>query len=123
MIHTPFGEILRETVGTIPGAIGGAFAAKDGETVDFWTALQDEDDWSLVTAHFGIVVDHVRRALHTFHFGDIEFIHLCYAKLELLIQMVEAQYYVLLALAPPFHLGAAKRSLHEAAVCLRKEMR
>jgi hypothetical protein len=122
LIHSPFGDILRATIGATPGAVGGALAAGDGETVDFWTALEDEEEWYLITAHFGIVIDHIRRALHTFHFGDIEFIQLCYDELELLIQIVDGQYYVLMALKPPVHLGAARRNLRQAAVSLREEM-
>ena len=34
---TPFGRILREAVEGTPGAVGGAFAASDGEMVDAFT--------------------------------------------------------------------------------------
>ena len=117
-----FGEILRQTVSSTPGAVGGALAAGDGETVDFWTSY-DDDDWCLLTAHFGVVVNHIRSAMHTFHFGDIEFVHLSYADLELAIQIIDRDYYVLLALTPPARLGAAKKNLQTAAASLRKEMR
>lgn len=121
-MHSAFGEILRQTVSKTPGAVGGALAAGDGETVDLWTSWE-EDDWNLLTAHIGIVVNHIRSALHTFHFGDIEFIHLGYDDLDFAIQLVVGEYYVLLALKPPVHLGAAKRNLQAAAVSLRREMR
>ena len=121
MIGSAFGEILKKTVEATPSALGGALAAGDGETVDFWTDL-DNEEWSLLTAHFGIIVSHVRHALHTFHFGDIQFIYLTYDAIDIAIQVVEHEYYVILALAPPVHLGLTRKSLASAAVSLRKEM-
>lgn len=118
---SPFGEILRDAVDNLPGAIGGALAAGDGETVDSWSTW-DEDEWALLTAHFGILVSHIRSALHTFHFGDVQFLYLAYGELDLVIQIVDEHYFALIALEPPVHLGTATQSLQHATTCLRKEM-
>lgn len=120
-MQSTFGQILQETIGKTPGAVGGALAAGDGEMVDYWTSL-DEDEWYLLTAHFGIIINHVRRSLHTFHFGDIEFIQMGFRKLELAVQLVDGEYYVILALRPPVLLGPARRTLSLAAKRLREEM-
>jgi hypothetical protein len=120
-VRSSFGEILRETMDKTPGAVGGALAAGDGEMVDYWTSM-DEDEWYLLTAHFGIVINHVRRSLHTFHFGDIDFIHMGFDKMELAVQLVDGEYYVILALRPPVILGPARRTLRLAARRLREEM-
>ena len=120
-MRSTFGEILHETVKKTPGAVGGALAAGDGETVDYWTNLE-EDEWHLLTAHFGILVSHVRRSLHTFHFGDVEFLHFGYAKYDLAVQLVDGDYYVLLALGPPALLGQARQTLKLASRLLREEM-
>ena len=120
-MRSTFGEILRDTVKVTPGALGGALAAGDGETVDYWTTL-GEEEWHLLTAHFGILVNHVRRSLHTFHFGDIEFLHFGYEEMDLAVQLVEGDYYVILALKPPVLVGRARRQLRVAALQLRKEM-
>ena len=121
MIQTPFGEILRQAVEDTPGAVGGALAASDGETVDSWTHWE-QDEWALLTAHFGILVVQIRSALHTFHFGDVETMYLGYNKLELLIEVVADGYFALLALTPPVHLGSAAHNLRQASTCLRLEM-
>jgi hypothetical protein len=120
-MRSSFGEILQRTVKDTPGAIGGALAAGDGETVDYWTQWE-EDDWNLLTAHFGIIVNYVRRSLHTFHFGDIDFIHIGYKNLDLAVQLVEGDYYVILAMMPPVRLAPARRTLGFAAKLLRQEM-
>ncbi len=120
-MRSTFGEILRDTVKVTPGAVGGALAAGDGETVDYWTSLED-DEWHLLTAHFGILVNHLRRSLHTFHFGDIEFIHFGYDKYDVAVQLVDGEYYVILALVHPVLLGQARRKLRAAAEQLREEM-
>ena len=46
---TPFGAILKQTVQASPTAIGGAFAASDGEMVDSF-ATMDPHDWAVLTA-------------------------------------------------------------------------
>ncbi len=120
-MRSTFGDILRKAVEEIPGAVGGALAAGDGETVDFFTSWED-DDWALMTAHIGILVSHIRRSLHTFHFGDIQFLQMGYGKLELAIQLVDQEYYMLIALKPPIQLGIVRRKLEVVTAALRKEM-
>ena len=120
-MNSPFGEILRQAVLATPGAVGGALAASDGETVDSWSNWEHEE-WLLLTAHFGVVINHIRSALHTFHFGDIKLLQFRYRTLDLIIQLVEGDYYVILAIAPPVHLGVAASRLQTAADSLRMEM-
>lgn len=120
-MRSTFGEILRELVEKTAGAVGGALAAGDGETVDYWTT-QDKDEWHLLTAHFGIIVSHMRRSFHTFHFGDIQFVHMGLQELDVAVQLVDGEYYVALAMVPPVRLGQARWALAWASKRLREEM-
>ena len=120
-MNTPFGEIMQRVVDETPGAIGGAFAASDGEMVDAYSTW-DEDEWAIFTAHYGIVVQHIRSAIHTFHYGDVETMYVGHDRLDVLAQVVAEGYFALMALTPPANLGAAQHRLEQAAEELRKEM-
>ena len=118
---TPFSDILRVAVENIPGAIGGAFAASDGEMVDFFS-LTDPDEWALVTAHYGVVLRHVQNALHTCHYGEAKMVMIEHADMDILVHAVSEGYYAILAVKAPAPLATAMSLLDEAADKLREEM-
>jgi len=120
-MSSPFHDILQCALDETPGAVGGAFAAWDGETVDY-VSRWDDSEWLILTAHFGIVLAHVQAALHTFHFGEAETLCLTHARLDIVVEAVKEGYYALLALEKPANLGKAMRSLKHAARSLRAEM-
>ena len=121
MRQTPFGAILREVVEHTPGAVGGAFAAADGETVDAFTQW-DPADWAILTAHYGIVLSQVQAALHTFHYGDATLLTFSHANMDVLICTVGEGYFALMAVEPPGPLGRAMVALDHASELLRLEM-
>ncbi len=120
-MSTPFRDILKAATGRIPGAVGGPLAAGDGEIVDSWTNY-DDDDWAFLTAHVGILVNHVRCAMHTFHFGDVEWISMHYRGLDLIAEQLGDKYFVLLAAKPPMNLGTTVDLLQSVSRTLREEM-
>jgi hypothetical protein len=118
---TPFGEILREAVQASPNAIGGAFAASDGEMVDCFSTV-DKYEWAVLTAHYGIVMAHVRDAFNTLHFGGPEYFFCRHATLEIVVHTVDGGYYALLALKPPADLSSVLERMRTACAALKKEM-
>lgn len=120
-MKSPFAKIIREAMDRTPGAIGGAFAAWDGETVDF-VSEWEEFRWLTLTAHYGIVLSHVQAALHTYHFGEAETICLTHADLDIVVQSVQEGYFALLAVEKPTFLARAMHALSLAAESLREEM-
>ena len=66
---TPFGVIMRRVVEATPGAIGGAFADRHGELVDGYTKAQRSDDWAILTAHYGVIMSHLKAAFGIWHYG------------------------------------------------------
>jgi predicted regulator of Ras-like GTPase activity (Roadblock/LC7/MglB family) len=119
---TPFSNILEAVVGSTPGAIGGAFAASDGELVDSY-AKSNAEEWALITAHYGVLLGHVQSALRTFHYGEADLVIMTHEELDIVMQAVAEGYYALVAARHPAPLGRAMTELARAASEIRKEMR
>jgi hypothetical protein len=118
---TPFAAILERAVHAAPNAIGGAFAAGDGEMVDSYTTV-DAHQWALVTAHYGVVLGQLHAAFGTWHFGGPEYFIARHQSLEVVVHTVDRGYYALLAFDKPAPLALALEILRAAALALRKEM-
>ena len=117
----PFASILRAAVERTPRAVGGAFAAPDGEMVEWFTS-GDPIEWAILTAHYGVVLANVESALGALHYGGAEFMVVENSRLDILIHAVHDGYYALLAIEQPAPLAAALGSLRRAVALLRKEM-
>lgn len=120
-MRSPFAEILRQAVETTPGAIGGAFAASDGEMVDYF-ARRDAFEWALLTAHYGVVLAHVQLALNTWHYGEASLIMIEHRSLAILVHTVQEGYYALMAVGSPAPLGRAMHALSLAVRDIKQEM-
>jgi len=119
---TPFARILARAVADTPGAIGGAFAASDGEMVDH-IAHGDPHELALLTAHYGVILANVEALLGTKHFGGARYFVVENRGLDVLVHTVAEGYYALLAVPPPAPLHQALDALATAAAALRREMR
>ena len=119
---TPFFRILQDAVEKTPRAIGGAFAAPDGEMVDCFAA-GDPLELAILTAHYGVVLANLEAAFNTWHFGGPQFFVCEHTRVDVLVHAVEDGYYALLAVEQPAPLGVALGSLTEAVAELRREMR
>lgn len=122
MIASPFATILRDAVERTPRAVGGAFAAADGEMVDYWAEVVDPVEWAILTAHYGVVLANLEAAFNTWHFGGPQFFVVEHSRLDILVHAVADGYYALLAVEQPAPLGAALSALEGAARALRQEM-
>lgn len=120
-----FREILRTAVDRTPGAVGGAFAAADGELVEAYATKYDSHEWAVLTAHFGILLGHVESLLDTLHYGGAEYFISQHAKLEVVVHVVDAGYYALFAMTPaesPDAILETLGTIRETALALKKEM-
>ena len=118
---TPFGHILQRAVQATPNAIGGAFAASDGEMVDSYSTI-DNHDWALITAHYGVILAHINSAFGTWHFGGPEYFIAEHRKLDVVVHAVDGGYFALMAVNTPANLAHTLSQLRSAASSLRKEM-
>jgi hypothetical protein len=120
---TPFGEILRRAVLATPGAIGGAFADRDGEMVDSFIQSYNANDWAILTAHFGVGLAQLHAWLGTRHFGGPEYFISQHTGLDVIVHAIPGGYYALLAIAKPTPpLAFALVRLREAAIAIHEEM-
>lgn len=117
---SPFGEILRDAVESVPGALAGVLADADGEPVDAYPG--DDERWPLVGAHYGVVLANVQAALHTLHYGEAEVMVIRHPRLIVALQVVDDGFYALLGLAPRVHLAAALVELAKATAAIREEI-
>lgn len=120
-MYSPFGDILKQAVQSTPCAVGGALAAKDGELVDSFSEWE-HDEWALFTAHSGVLFHYARSALHTFHFGDVQFIYIQLDKMTLAMHAVVDGYYALMAIDGASEMNSVERTLCSAADMLCQEM-
>lgn len=122
---TSFRDILRRAVERTPGAVGGSFAASDGEMVDWYTPSYDGHEWAVLTAHFGILLGHVESLLDTLHYGGAEYFIAQHAKMEIVVHVVEGGYYAVFAMRraeSPDAILDTLGTVREAALALKKEM-
>ena len=120
-----FAAILQRAVERTPGAVGGAFAARDGELVDSFRPadqVSDEDRLAILAAHYGIVLAQLGAIFGTWHFGGPEYFIAQHTQLDVVVHTVDNGYYALLALAEPAPLAQALISMRTAVGELRKEM-
>ena len=118
---TPFAKILKQAVESSPNAVGGAFAASDGEMVDHYATI-DPHEWAVLTAHYGIVLAHLNSCFDTWHYGGPEYFIAQHAKLDILVHAVDAGYFALMAIQKPSNIGLALTRLRTACSALKKEM-
>jgi predicted regulator of Ras-like GTPase activity (Roadblock/LC7/MglB family) len=118
---TPFASILRRAVERTPNAIGSAFADSEGEMVDSFST-GDAFELAVMTAHYGVVMQHVVAAFGTWHYGGPEYLIADHSRLEVIVYNVNAGYYALIASEQPAPLAVALESLRSAARALKKEM-
>ncbi len=123
-MSTPFAAIMKRVVEATPGAVGGAFADSEGEMVDCFSTV-DKHDWAVLTAHYGVVMNHLQHAFGTWHYGGAEYFIAQHAQMDVVVCSVAHGYYVLLALKE--HQGSAPLAvalahLRAASAELRKEI-
>lgn len=119
---SPFADILRIAVEQTPGALGGAFAASDGEIVDSFSRHQDPTDLAILTAHYGVIMAHMQRALLTFHYGHAEVVVMTHGDVDILLHNVGEGYYAILAIGHPAPLARAISNMDACVDELRREM-
>ena len=116
-----FSQILRVAVESTPSAIGGSFAARDGELVGAYSS-RSADDWAFLTAHFGVMLRHLSSVFGTWHFGDAEHVMFEFEQIGVIVHPVMEGYFALIAVEQPAPLARALLSLRTAVVALREEM-
>ena len=116
-----FGEILSELVGLIPGAVGAIFLDWEGEAVDQFGHIP-EFDIKFSGAHWGVVLNHVRRVLQHGRYGRVEHVFLGGEMVDIIIKPVTREYYIVLTMKHGSHLATAFRELARVTTAIQKAM-
>ena len=118
---TTFATILRNAVQSTPGAVGGAFAASDGEMVDSFCTI-DATDWALITAHYGVLLSLMHSAYGMWHFGSVQYFTAQHSKYDVMVHAVDSGYYAIIVLTAPAALAHGFATLQRSVTDLRREM-
>ena len=118
---TPFAKILRTMVDEVPGVVGGAFAASDGEMVDSFTTVES-NEWALITAHYGVLLALMHSAFGTWHYGAVRSFVAQHEKFDIMVQAVDQGYYALIVMTTPAPLQRGMAYLEKSVAQLRREM-
>ena len=118
---TPFTRVLASAVAATPGAVGGSFAASDGELVDA-SSTGDSHEWALLTAHYGVILANVEAWLSTKYFGGARYLLIANRGLDVAVHTVAEGYYEMIAVTPPSDTDVVIDNLATAAALLRTEM-
>jgi predicted regulator of Ras-like GTPase activity (Roadblock/LC7/MglB family) len=116
-----FGDILRNLVERVPGAIGAVFADWEGEPVDQFAHIPPLDI-QLVGAHWGVVWSQAAVRLARHNLGAVEELLIEGERAVVLVRSVTDRYFVVLATKRDAHLATARRELLRGAEILRGEM-
>jgi len=117
-----FGDILKEMVERVPGAIGAVFVDWEGEPVDQFAHIPPIDI-QLVGAHWGVVWSQVSARLDQRGLGAIEELLIEGDRALVLVRSVTQQYFVVLAIRrSQVHLATARRELERGARKMLGEM-
>ena len=107
---------------SVPGAVGGAFAASDGETVDGFAGEQTPYEWALVTAHFGVIFSMIQRSTKKNFSSFAKSVVIRLSEYDIVLKSVEDGYYAIMALQGTGQIGSAIKALNIASIALKKEM-
>ena len=117
---TAFTPILRDVVERTPGVRAAVFAAGDGEEVEHYGELAD-NDVRVIAAHYGILLDGTRAALTRVGAGPPATLVFAHDRFAVVIRPVGEGYYLLLV-AESGLVARAARAVEAAAEALRVEM-
>ncbi len=118
---TTFGDILKDMVERVPGALGAIFADWEGEMVDQFAHIPALDI-QLVGAHWGVVLNQATRSTQTCGFGAVEALTIEGEHATVLVRRVTDRYYVVMTAKHEVHLATALRELERGAATLKGEM-
>lgn len=122
-----FEQILRSIVDECGGGLGAALMGTDGIPIAQVIASQSAgafgaDDMGAAGAEFGRILDEVRKVSDALGGGALSEVVVHVARFVLVLRAVDADTFVVLALAPDGNLGRARYLVRRHLLALREEM-
>jgi predicted regulator of Ras-like GTPase activity (Roadblock/LC7/MglB family) len=121
-VSTSFTPILTAAIEHTPGAMAAIFADREGEAVDQVARKLGLDDLLVFGAHYGVVLSQFAEAALRMGFGQPVEMLLQHERIDVLIQTVSDQYYVVLAVQAGSQVGRAREVLYSCVQAIKAEM-
>jgi predicted regulator of Ras-like GTPase activity (Roadblock/LC7/MglB family) len=121
-VSTSFTAILTAAIANTPGAMAAIFADREGEAIDQVAREVALDDLLVMGAHYGVLLSQFAEALGRMNLGRPTEMLLQHERIDMLIQSVSEQYYVVLAIREGSHLGRAREVLYSCVQAIKAEM-
>ncbi|HAO93873.1 MAG: hypothetical protein A2X99_03540 [Deltaproteobacteria bacterium GWB2_55_19] len=116
-----FFEILKELVDASKGGLAATVMGMDGIAVDQY-AGESGYDVETVGVEYGKVIEEIRNASRLLNLGEVEEVMVASAVNDLLLRLVNNDYYIAFVVPPEANIGRARYLLKRAAVKTSKEL-
>ncbi|HKF54039.1 MAG TPA: roadblock/LC7 domain-containing protein [Blastocatellia bacterium] len=116
-----FESILKEVVLGVDGATGAIFLDNGGEAVQ-WYCKVESDRLRLRAAYLAVVVQTCRSSCARLNLGAVSQTVLEYEGARLILEEIDASYFIVLELSSSANLAKAMTRLSTATMSLRREI-
>jgi predicted regulator of Ras-like GTPase activity (Roadblock/LC7/MglB family) len=117
-----FAETLRKVIDNVEGGIGAVIMGLDGIPVDQYVRQADRLDITTVGMEFSFILTQVRKAADSLQVGACEELSVRTEKMVLVTRMLDARYFLAVALAPEGNFGKARYLMRLAAPKLSEQL-
>jgi len=117
-----FAEALKKVIDNVEGGIGGVIMGLDGIPVETYTRQPDRLDITTVGMEFSFILAQVRKAAESLQVGSCEEMAVKAERLFLVVRMLDARYFIAVALTPDGNFGKARYLMRLAAPRLTEQL-
>jgi predicted regulator of Ras-like GTPase activity (Roadblock/LC7/MglB family) len=118
-----FDSILRDIVDACPGALGAALMGADGIPIEEVAASGAgegvADEVGVLGVEFGRILEEARKAAHAVDGGSLEELSVRMSRFQVVVRSVDAETYLVLALAPEGNAGKGRFLLRRHCLTVR----
>ncbi len=120
-----FDSILLQVLGECPGALGAALLGSDGLPIAQATAAgppELADEVGVLGVEFGRILDEARKAAAAASAGTTLELAVRTERFHILVQVVDRETYLVLALGPDGNVGKGRYLLRRHLLAIRQEL-
>ena len=122
-----FGSILKTIVENCGGGVGAALMGSDGIPIDQVMADGEaartlEEEFSAAGVEFGRILDEIRKVSDALGGGALRETVVTLARFSLVFQIVDEEFFLVLALLPDGNLGKARYLMRRHTPALREQL-
>lgn len=103
-----FAETLKKVIDNVDGGIGAVIMGLDGIPVETYMRQAERLDITTVAMEFSYILSQVRKAADSLQVGTCEEMSVKAERLVLVVRMLDARYFMAVALSPDGNFGKAR---------------